>query len=143
MEEAGTGKTTYIFNEISKNISNGRKKYIITPEQFSFTAEKELLKRLKEENNSSAVINADVLSFNRMAHRVASEVGGVTKTALSNSGKAMIIYSILASKKNDLEFLGKSNNNVELVLTQITELKQHGVSKQALEQLMKTIATEN
>jgi ATP-dependent helicase/nuclease subunit B len=37
---SGTGKTSYIFEEISKNINNGRKKYIITPEQFSFTAEK-------------------------------------------------------------------------------------------------------
>ena len=36
---SGTGKTSYIFQEISKNINNGRKKYIITPEQFSFTAE--------------------------------------------------------------------------------------------------------
>ena len=37
---SGCGKTQYIFNEISKNIDNGRKKYIITPEQFSFSAEK-------------------------------------------------------------------------------------------------------
>ena len=38
---SGCGKTQYIFNEISKNIDNGRKKYIITPEQFYFSAEKE------------------------------------------------------------------------------------------------------
>ena len=38
---SGTGKTSYIFKEISQNINNGNKKYIITPEQFSFSAEKE------------------------------------------------------------------------------------------------------
>ena len=58
---SGTGKTSYIFQEISKNINNGRKKYIITPEQFSFSAEKELLKSL--EAQGSAVINAEVLTF--------------------------------------------------------------------------------
>ena len=40
---SGSGKTSYIFQQISKDIANGRKKYIITPEQFSFSAEKELL----------------------------------------------------------------------------------------------------
>ena len=47
---SGCGKTQYIFNEISKNIDNGRKKYIITPEQFSFSAEKELLRSLEDED---------------------------------------------------------------------------------------------
>ena len=97
---SGCGKTQYIFNEISKNIDNGRKKYIITPEQFSFSAEKELLRSLEDEEQNSAVINAEVLTFARMAHRVSSEVGGSNKTVLSNCGKSMLIYSILSNKKN-------------------------------------------
>ena len=60
---SGCGKTQYIFNEISKNIDNGRKKYIITPEQFSFSAEKELLRSLEDEEQNSAVINAEVLTL--------------------------------------------------------------------------------
>ena len=52
---SGTGKTTYLFNKISDEIDNGNKKYIITPEQFSFTAEKELLKTLKEKNHKNTI----------------------------------------------------------------------------------------
>ena len=136
---SGTGKTTYIFNEISKTIDNGKKKYIITPEQFSFTAEKELLRSIKENTGANAVINAEVLTFNRMAHRVLSDVGGACKTALSNSGKSMLIYSILSDKKNDLKFLGKSDSNIDLILTQITELKKHGVSIEILQTLMESV----
>ena len=136
---SGTGKTTCIFNEISKTIDNGKKKYIITPEQFSFTAEKELLRSIKENTGASAVINAEVLTFNRMAHRVLSDVGGACKTTLSNSGKSMLIYSILSDKKNDLKFLGKSESNIELILTQITELKKHGVSIEILQTLMESV----
>ncbi len=136
---SGTGKTTYIFNEISETIDNGKKKYIITPEQFSFTAEKELLRSIKENTGASAVINAEVLTFNRMAHRVLSDVGGACKTALSNSGKSMLIYSILSDKKNDLKFLGKSDSNIDLILTQITELKKHGVSIEILQTLMESV----
>ena len=36
---SGTGKTSFCFKEIGENINNN-KIYIITPEQFSFTAEK-------------------------------------------------------------------------------------------------------
>ncbi len=37
---SGTGKSEYIYNEIKERIDNKEKLYIITPEQFSFTAEK-------------------------------------------------------------------------------------------------------
>ena len=37
--KSGTGKSTFIFNEIKEQISGESKIYIITPEQFSFTAE--------------------------------------------------------------------------------------------------------
>ncbi len=134
---SGTGKTNYIFQEISRNINNGRKKYIITPEQFSFSAEKELLKSL--EAQGSAVINAEVLTFARMAHRVSGEVGGSNKTVLSNCGKSMLIYSILANKKNNLKFLGKSDSNIDMIMTQITELKKHGVTLENLKDLVEEV----
>lgn len=135
---SGTGKTSYIFEEISQNINNGKKKYIITPEQFSFSAEKELLNSISEGN--SAVINAEVLTFARMAHRVSNEVGGASKTVLSKCGKSMLIYSILSNKKNNLKFLGKSDSNVNMVMTQITELKKHGVTLENLENLKEEVS---
>lgn len=140
---SGTGKTNYIFEEISKNIDNGRKKYIITPEQFSFTAEKELLRSIGKYKNETAVINAEVLTFARMAHRVSNEIGGSNKTILSNCGKAMILYSILANKKNNLKFLGKSDSNIDMVMTQITELKKHGVTLESLLNLKEQIGENN
>ena len=89
--------------------------------------------------NKSAVIDAEVLTFARMAHRVSNEVGGSKKTILSNCGKSMLVYSILASKNNNLKFLNKSNNNIDMVLTQLTELKKHGVTLENLENLKELI----
>lgn len=121
--KSGSGKSEFIFNEIKNLINCGKKIYIITPEQFSFTAEKKLLETL----GNKAVLNAEVLTFNRMSYRVASEVGGTAKTSISNSGKAMLIYNILCGKKSKLKFLGKSDENIELIIDQITEFKKHGV----------------
>lgn len=130
--KSGTGKSTYIFNEIKEKIKEDCKIYIITPEQFSFTAERELLNTV----NGGAALNAEVLTFNRMAYRVMNEVGGATKTALSACGKAMLIYNILLNEKTKLNFLGKSDENVDLIATQITEFKKHGVGLDNLDEVI-------
>lgn len=129
--KSGTGKSSYIFSEVKEKINEGKKIYIITPEQYSFTAEKKLL----ETFSNKSVINAEVLTFNRMAYRVASEVGGTATTHISNSGKAMLIYNILCGKKSKLKFLGKSDENIELIIDQITEFKQHGVTVEDLNKM--------
>ncbi len=84
---AGSGKSDFCFNEIAqrlKKVNENNKIYIITPEQFSYTAEKKLLDKIE----SGAVINAEVLTFDRMAYRVANEVYGSIKTNISNSRKS-------------------------------------------------------
>ena len=130
---SGSGKSEFIFNEIKERINCGKKIYVITPEQFSFTAEKKLLETL----GNMAVLNAEVLTFNRMAYRVAAEVGGTAKVSISNSGKAMLIYNILCGKKSKLKFLGKSEENIDLIIEQITEFKKHGVLVDDLQNMMK------
>ena len=99
MEEVGSGKSEYCYQEIKNLINNKEKIYIITPEQFSFTAEKKLLDAI----GSKSVINAEVLSFNRMAQRVFKEVGGATKTHLSKCGRTMLTYDILIRQKKNLK----------------------------------------
>ena len=120
----GSGKSTYCFQEISKLINKEKKIFIITPEQFSFTAERKLMENVK----SGAVINAEVITLSRMAYRVLKEVGGNDKSNLSKCGKAMLIYSILSTYKKELKFLGKSDENIDLTISAITEFKKHGVT---------------
>lgn len=78
---SGTGKSTYIFQEIAKKLNEQNNKTeknnsntyikIITPEQFSFTLEQKLLKS----TTSNSVLTAEVVTFNRMAYRILEEVG--------------------------------------------------------------------
>ena len=48
----GSGKSTYCFQEISKLINKEKKIFIITPEQFSFTAERKLMENVKSDRKS-------------------------------------------------------------------------------------------
>ena len=127
---AGTGKSEYCYKEIAKKVKEKNKILIITPEQFSFTAEKKLMEAI----DTQAVINAEVVTLSRMAYRVINEIGGRTETNLSKCGKAMLIYSILNNNKKDLKFLGKTDENVDMAETAITEFKKHGISVEMLDQ---------
>lgn len=128
---AGSGKSTKMFQDMKEKRKTNKPIYLITPEQFSFTAEKKLLEEFGEE----AVINSEVLTFQRMAYRFLKESKEQAKKHLTPSGKAMIITSILLAEKKNLKFLGKSNENIELVQKQIKEFKKHGVTVEDLEKV--------
>lgn len=147
--KAGSGKSQYIYEEINKNIKEIKmsqkegyffptsqkvtSQYIITPEQFSFTAEQKLME------NKKAVIGTEVVTFNRMAYRVTNEIGGVASTNLTKCGKAMLIFSILQAEKNNLTFLNKSDENIEICMRIISELKKHGITVNDLKRVQEKI----
>lgn len=135
---AGTGKSQFCFDEIRKRINEEKKIYVITPEQFSFTSEKKLLDSLENE----AVINAEVITFNRMAYRVMSEVGGLKKVNLSKSGKAMLIHSILANQSSNLKVLTKSDENIDLVNNSIKEFKKHNITVDKLNDVTSNVCDQ-
>ena len=96
--KSGTGKSTYIFNEIARKVEDRRKNrefakkiYIITPEQFSFTAEKKLMDTIK----TNAITDAEVVTFNRMAYRIINETRRADSQTLSACGKSMLLFNIL------------------------------------------------
>lgn len=129
---SGSGKSEYIYNKIKNEKNKDIKTYIITPEQFSFTAEKKLLETLDE----GATTNVEVLSFERMAYRVIGETLGSNLKNIDKSGKAMVVSSLLEEAQKELNFLGKNLENIDLILTQITEFKKHGITAENLKEKM-------
>lgn len=130
--KAGSGKTKFCFEEIKKYINLENKIYIITPEQFSYSAEKELLDTLDE----NSTINAEVISFNRIAHRIFNEIGGLKKVHITKAGKAMLVDWILQEQIKKLQFLNKSNDNITVIMNTITEMKKHKVTVEQLEKVI-------
>ena len=53
---------------------------------------------------------------------------------MSGSGKAMLIYNVLDEEKKKLNFIGKNDQNIDTVLTQITEFKKHNITPEIMEQ---------
>lgn len=83
---AGTGKTSYIFGEIKKNIENKESgSILIVPEQYSHDAERELAAICPDD----ASLYAEVLSFSRLANRVFAETGGLADKMLDKGGRVL------------------------------------------------------
>lgn len=121
--KSGCGKSEYCFKEIAKNV-NKEKIYMIVPNQMALMAEK----RLMEKADNLALVNTEVITFSRMAFRVRNEIGRAKKTNLSKSGKAMLLYDILSKCKDNLNFLGKNAENVDIIGNSITEFKKHRIN---------------
>ncbi len=139
---AGSGKSKYCFDQIKENINKNHSIYIITPEQFSFTAEKKLLETIsvcEEQDQCCSVINAEVITFNRMADRIFNEVGGVNNTHISKAGKAMLISSILKKQKKNLKFLGNTDEFTDVILRTFKDFKKHNVTLDFLQETTKSI----
>lgn len=131
---SGTGKSTYLYENMKEEIQNGSKIYMITPEQFSFQAEKRLM-----EITQGGSVSAEVLSFERMAHRIFHEVSGANNIFLSIKGRTMLLYQILTQQKENLTFLANSEENVSLITRQITELKKHHITTDKLKELKEKV----
>ena len=132
---SGSGKTSYIFNDIKEKIDGESKIYIIVPEQFSFSAENHLLESIDQKSS----INAEVLTLSRMADRVISDVIGNSTTHLSKVGKTMIVYDCLEKLRNNLNFLRSSDKNIDVASRMITEFKKHNVKSSDLATILEKL----
>lgn len=125
---SGTGKSEYIYKDITKKIGT-KNIFLIVPEQCNLSAEKKLF----EISNKNCLIDVEVLTLSRMAYRVANEIGGVSRH-LSKAGKDMLIFDLISKEKSNLNFLGKSEKNIDIVNRMFTEFKKHNIGVQDLKQ---------
>jgi ATP-dependent helicase/nuclease subunit B len=137
---AGRGKSTFCLQDIEARSKREHEKplVLLVPEQFSFQAEKNLIKVV----GSTGIKNVQVLSFNRLAYRVFSEVGGITLRAMDASGKAMLIHSILQRQQEEFKvFKGASRQKgfVDNVARAITEFKKYRVSVEDLNKVKESL----
>ncbi|MBI6874141.1 helicase-exonuclease AddAB subunit AddB [Clostridium aciditolerans] len=141
---AGSGKSYYCLNDIKKKVEEGcsHPLVLLVPEQFSFQAEKNLIKTVGEEG----MLKAQVLSFKRMAYTVCSEVGGLSRQHINSSGRSMLLYKIMSENKDKLKVFGKTAKKQGFVTTVcdiITEFKRYNITIELLNSALDRVESEN
>jgi ATP-dependent helicase/nuclease subunit B len=137
---AGKGKSTFCLEDIEARSTQESEKplVLLVPEQFSFQAEKNLIKVV----GSTGIKNVQVLSFNRLAYRVFSEVGGITGTAMDASGKAMLIHNILQKKQEEFKVFRRASRQkgfIDNVASAITEFKKYSIGVEDLNKVKENL----
>ena len=131
---SGSGKSYYLQElVINQAMENPNKEYLyIVPEQFTLQKQKDLV----NSHPGKVIMNIDVCSFNRLAHRVFEELGIKEQLILEDTGKSMVIRKIIEENKRDLQLFNSSVHRdgfVEEIKSVISEFCQYNVSIEQLE----------
>ncbi|GAA0120429.1 helicase-exonuclease AddAB subunit AddB [Clostridium perfringens] len=141
---AGSGKSTFCINQIKKKINNSpnNKLILLVPEQFTFQTENKVLNAIGERY----VLNAEVLSFKRLAHNVFNECGGATRTIMGDAGKSMLIFKVLEDLGDNMTVFKNASRQkgfIDIASKTITEFKKYNVNNEVLDLTINEIEDEN
>ena len=106
MGEVGSGKTYWIHRKILSDAQGlpQERNILIVPEQITLSEQKTLI----QEHSGHGLIGTDVLSFQRLAHRVLSEQGEKDLVVLDEVGKSMLLYRLAQEQAPQLAYYGGS-----------------------------------
>ena len=124
----------YILDEAEKNPS--RQYLFVVPEQFGLATQQELVGCSK----NKGILNIDVLSFTRLAHRISDEVGsyGTDITLLDEMGKSLIIGMLAQKHKDELEVFGENIDKlgyIDKIKSVISEFMQYMITAEKAKEL--------
>ena len=137
---SGSGKTRRLYeNIIEDSIRRPEKNYLIlVPEQFTMQTQKDLCLM----HPAGGIMNIDVLSFGRLAHRVFEEMGEDGRQVLDDEGKNLVLRRIAGNYEDELIVLKgnlKKQGYISEVKSVISEFTQYGVDTERLDGLMEEL----
>ena len=141
---SGSGKSHCLYqNIIEQSIRYPEKNYLVlVPEQFTMQTQKDLCLM----HPRGGIMNIDVLSFGRLAHRVFEEVGHDNRTVLDDEGKNLILRKIAGNYEDELTVLKgnlKKQGYISEVKSVISEFTQYGVDFERLDEFMDSISPDS
>ena len=141
---SGSGKSYYLYHYIVEEaVRHPEKNYlVVVPEQFTMQTQKDLCMA----HPRGGIMNVDVLSFGRLAHRVFEELGEDNRTVLDDEGKNLVLRRIAGECEEELTVLKgnlKKQGYISEVKSVISEFTQYGVGFERLDEFMNTLNPES
>ena len=134
---SGSGKThrlmKIVIDEASASVN--RNVLLIVPEQVSMQATAQLVAA----HPGHTIMNADVLSFMRLAYRVFDEQGRKVPLVLDDTGKSMIVKKValdIADKLSVYAGLVRRQGFIEELKSLICEFYQYGIDDEAIGKML-------
>ena len=117
------------------SMGRDRTKYIVlVPEQYSMQTQRELV----QEHPAHALMNIDVLSFGRLAHRVFEETGTDKRSVLDDIGKSLLLRRVASRCAKDLQILQRGIHRpgmIDEVKSVLSEFMQYGIGEEEIAEM--------
>ena len=133
---SGSGKSHRLHRDIITWAEKepGRSFLFLVPDQFTMQTQLDLVNASKKKG----IMNIDVLSFGRLAHRIFEETGFTTETVLDDTGKSLILRRIAEKHRENLSVIGKNLNRIGYiheVKSALSEFMQYGLTPEDVDGL--------
>lgn len=127
---SGRGKTTKLFQILQSNLDKKKgvissKKFLIVPDQYSYSMEK----RVMENFDPSTVFNIQIMGLSMLTQRILEWGGGIKRKLISPVGRSMLIRRIIREnsyKLNIFSPMAEKPGFVDMMGDIIKELKTYG-----------------
>ena len=126
---SGSGKSEYLYERTLREAkAHPDTDYLfLVPEQYTMAIQKELVQR----QTDHAIMNVDVMSFQRMAFRVFDELGMDHFVILEETGKNLVLRKVAQQKFEQLKMLKgniKKIGYISELKSLISELTQYDIT---------------
>jgi ATP-dependent helicase/nuclease subunit B len=139
---SGTGKTAYMIDKIKTDIENGKKVFLIVPEQQTVEVERTMTALLPP----SAQLDFEVVNFTRLANKLFRIYGGLSYRYINKGMKQLFMWQTLKTLAPLLkEYGNNAANDLTLpstMLSAIGEMKNCDISPIRLEQVASALPDE-
>ena len=134
---SGSGKSDKVNNWLTLEAARCPKErfFLIVPDQFTMQTQSDLVKM----SPTGGIMNIEVLSFSRLAHRVFEETGAGGKPVLDDTGKNLVLRKCAVDVKDSIPYLaGKLDKPgyIHEVKSAISEFMLYGVDDTAMNGLI-------
>lgn len=135
---SGAGKSRTVYHDILKRAEAEPETrfFIVVPDQFTMETQR-VLCRLSE---TGGIMNVEVQSFGRLAHRIFEELGFENLPRLDDTGKNLILRKVAAQREKELSVIGsnlKRTGYIAQVKSMISEFAQYGIAPGDLDGLLR------
>ena len=132
----GCGKTTELIGRTLKEADKdpAKRVFVIVPEQYTVQMQRDLVLAAER----AGILNIDVVSFARLAHRIFEERGDMRRVILDDVGKNLLLQHVLTELKDDLLVLRPGSRKpgyVSEIKSVISEFMQYSIDEDALDEM--------
>ena len=123
---SGSGKTAHVINRIRRRVEEGKRTYLLVPEQQAFISES-MLAFLPP----SSALCFEVVSFTRLCRIVFGEYGGLVDARAGSGARNLVMWQTLREISSILKEYKRVKTDRELsalMLSTVDELRANGIT---------------